>query len=374
MPPVGSTYNNHQVRAASAESVIAACQAAKIGPAQVSRVSGGWVTVLTDTLDIRGLKQLMLEGSRLSNRVGAPVLTTLVNDSDRLSYWLHDCGPLTDEFDSSPGKQAGAKARERVRGRPELFGPLLKPGATVAQLSAALDRARQGHADDAHQLLAQALGVDGRLVAASAKYIERRSVDADVLELFQRVEPTEDSPKDYLNKKLVQAVGDLDIEIASVQSLIAKGADVNTIINPAGHSLLMRCAQGCGSRCLEIAGRLIQAGADVNYQLPEQRQPSAHAMLRARWGTEEGATALIFAAEVLPPRRPEAFMKLLIEAGADINAKTATGRTALSAAAALGDPEFYRKLTCGATAEQLLRAKEASEARISMLRAAGAKG
>ena len=86
VPPVGSTYNNHQVRAASAESVIAACQAAKIGPAQVSRVSGGWVTVLTDTLDIRGLKQLMLEGSRLSNRVGAPVLTTLVNDNDRLSY------------------------------------------------------------------------------------------------------------------------------------------------------------------------------------------------------------------------------------------------------------------------------------------------
>lgn len=38
-------------------------------------------------------------------------------------------------------------------------------------------------------------------------------------------------------------------------------------------------------------------GRDVNYKMPKQKQKSARAMIGALWGSEEGMTALIFAAE-----------------------------------------------------------------------------
>ena len=75
-------------------------------------------------------------------------------------------------------------------------------------------------------------------------------------------------------------------------------------------------------KIVEIVNLLLQAGADVNAK------------------SEDGTTVLMLAAYSKEPD----VVNILLEAGADVNARDADGKTALHSAAAKGDPRIIRTL------------------------------
>ncbi|NMF90330.1 ankyrin repeat domain-containing protein [Aromatoleum petrolei] len=107
---------------------------------------------------------------------------------------------------------------------------------------------------------------------------------------------------------------------ALVDALLAKGATLGAR-NGRGETALMAAAGGHGSTQAAIARRLLDAGAALDAR------------------SESGSTPLIRAAgsrnDVLP---------LLLERGADVNATTRNGWTALMVAAQVGNDDYVRAL------------------------------
>lgn len=133
----------------------------------------------------------------------------------------------------------------------------------------------------------------------------------------------------------------------------------------------MRCINPYAK--LEAAALLIQYGADVNHKL-KSTGPVMH-FRGIQHGYEGGVTPLMMVVGISNDVRGEAtpIAKLLIESGADVNAKSETGRSALSRARELTDENRFRFFPAGARREAAIKSTaEASEARIEMLLAAGA--
>ncbi|MBV9849860.1 MAG: hypothetical protein JO250_09330 [Armatimonadetes bacterium] len=106
---------------------------------------------------------------------------------------------------------------------------------------------------------------------------------------------------------------------------LAKGADPNAR-DGAGRAILFHKAEYC---LVGEVRALIEAGADVNVGLDQYHEYS--------W--ERGVTPLMAAASAwqldgahIHAARQEETVRLLIEAGADVNARSEMGRTALKAA------------------------------------------
>ena len=108
--------------------------------------------------------------------------------------------------------------------------------------------------------------------------------------------------------------------VAVVDALLAKGAAIGAR-NGRGETALMAAAGGYGSEQAAIARRLLDAGAELDAR------------------SDSGSTPLIRAAasknEVLP---------LLLERGADVNAATKNGWTALMVAAQVGNDDYVGAL------------------------------
>ena len=118
-----------------------------------------------------------------------------------------------------------------------------------------------------------------------------------------------------------------------VRTLIQAGADVDAGVQkgdsklPTGTTPLIMAAQGGHEG---IARLLIDAGADVNYVMPESTS------------SVSGISALIFAAN----QGSESLVRLLIDAGADVNYKVPgrRGTTALKVACGRGHKDTAKLL------------------------------
>lgn len=146
-----------------------------------------------------------------------------------------------------------------------------------------------------------------------------------------------------LGERLMEAASRGDI--GTVKSALSRGADVNTRRGDRGVTALMSAVVRCHR---DVAKALLAGGADVN--------------AKSRWGY----SPLHFAVSIpgQPPLRTKGFLsrlkevitwptrsctlgmvKLLMDGGADVNAKTATGDTPLHIAAARPVSRSLRNVT-----------------------------
>ena len=155
----------------------------------------------------------------------------------------------------------------------------------------------------------------------------------------------------------------LDVELMrhpeKMQEWLRKGANPNARDN-AGLTILFRWAEACFP---EQVGILLKAGADVNAETD------------GRVSYERGVTALMAAVgrSYEQPGRMTETVRLLIAAGANVNARSESGRTVLSEALAMTDWQNHRQKISRRAPEDVLRKLAGWSAEIvEMLRAAGA--
>jgi len=161
---MGNTFNNFHIHNTPASAVIEALQTRTAKPAFVTDAVGGWVSVYLGerfSSDAESLAQ------SLSSELATATMYLWEYDSDACGYTLFVNGEERDVFDSAPDMWAGEdgedgepipvktpEEREQLRGKPEDLLPYCRPGATIADIAAALSQT----ASDGIDRLATALG------------------------------------------------------------------------------------------------------------------------------------------------------------------------------------------------------------------------
>lgn len=408
---MGTTYYNCQVRTDSQEAVVAALTGLLKAPAYVAPAVGGWVGIYSeaertdpDTL-----------AKKLSAKLACGVFFWSVYDSDIFFYTLYEDGKKRDEFDSNPDyfESVSAAKKARLCGKPETLVPYclpgigysqvqevlqppssprpaentfnsaaslealpLLPGKSLDTLTQALEKLKQDifqktgkrytFADEQASDLAKLLGIAEDLEAAEYRDIAEANGNSTGRQF--RLVGNENLSQEYKNSKLWHS-----FRLEDLKSVVAAGADVNARDNQ-GVPLLVRMARYCAAEQIQY---LISRGADVNaatlFPTPDDPHYAFHVQLGAI--LEDGVTALVAAAGASrehPPYQAEA-IQILLNAGANVNARSEAGRTALGEAVVMTDwTKHQRKIGRIAPEEVLRQAAERSAEVVEMLRAAGA--
>ena len=398
---MGTTYSNCQVRHDSQDAVAEALKPLLKEPAYVAPAVGGWVGVYPEggTTDPEELAK------QLSASLSCGVFSWNVYDSDVFIYTLYEHGNPRDTFNSDPdwgtdpddeyALPPDAAERERVSGQPEVLVQYCLPGTSYSQIQEVLHPPLSTAPDEElppspnisekHLLMfSEALKTTPDAMRQEFKQLARRKYQfaeeqaSDLAKLFGiaedleahryrdvaetdgsfagrqfRLVGNENLSQVYLNQKLWDT--ELIRHPEKLQEWLQKGADPNARKH-SGETILMHRAQYGHLESMQI---LIEAGADVN----------ASTISRHEHGLESGVTPLMLAVMNIraPAERRIAAVQTLLSSGADVNAESETGRTALRACFGFMNPadqSFSRPLT----PEQMEQAEQIAD----VLRAAGA--
>ena len=369
---MGTTYSNCQVRSESQETIVEALTRLLEEPAYVAPAVNGWVGVYpkcgrTDPDEL---------ARQLSAQLACGVLYFGVHDDDVFSYSLYAGGTLLDEFSSDPNwpddsdyesfPPPSAEEIARVQGRPEAIYPYCTRGITLAQVQSVLHPATASEAArkmitfsplSADKYLfagaqatdsARLLGMDETLAALGYRYIETGETRDYTLDQFLLIKTSaiEGNAPSSLTKSSPPA-GKLDTHANQYDE--------------RGEPLLVKAARLCSS---EVVQELVDDGAEIDIMT----KPSYASI-------ETGITALIAAAgaSIEHPTRQLETIQILLNAGADVNAHSETGRTPLSEALRMTNPTQHTgKIRYLAPEEVLRQAAERSAQVVEILRAAGA--
>ena len=396
---MGTTYSNCQVRSDSQEAVVAALTPLLKEPAYVAPAGNGWVGVYpegdADTADKLAKKQ--------SAKLSCGVFFWSVYDSDIFFYTLYEDGKKRDAFDSNPDcfETASAAKKARLRGKPEALVPYCLPGIGYSQvrevlqppllskeeaaeasgeslisdkslqafsklLNITLEEMKAGiaqkrlekytFAEEQASDLAKLLGITEDLEAC--EYRDVAEANGNFADRQFRLVGNEGLSQEYKDRKIALD-GDLMHHPEKMQEWLEKGANPNAR-NNAGVPVLFQWAEVCFPEQVET---LLKAGADVNAETD------------GRVNYERGMTALMAAAgrSYEQPGRMTDTVKLLIAAGAHVNIRSESGRTALSEALAMTDWQNHKRKIRRRAPEDVLRKLAGWSVEIvEMLRAAGA--
>lgn len=361
---MGTFYSNCQVRSNSQDAVVEALTRLLKEPAYVSPTVNGWVGVYPEG----GYTDPDELAKQLSERITCGVFYLTVHDSDIFSYSLYENGKQRDEFNSSPSyfESVSNAEKARLRGKPEALLPYCLPGVGTSQVQEVLHPAQASEAakksitfssasDDEYLFaevqaadLTKLMGIDQTLAAPSYRYIETGETRDYTLDQFLLIKTSA-------------------IEGKAASSLTRSSPSAGKLdtyanhIDERGEPLLVKCAR----RCLtESVQELVDGGAEVNIMT----KPSYASI-------ETGITALIAAAgaSIEHPTQQLETIQILLDAGADVSARSEAGRTALGEALKMTDYTQHQGRIGRRASEEVLRQAAARSARIvGMLRAAGA--
>ena len=405
---MGTTYSNCQVRSDSQESVVAALTGLLKEPAYVALAVNGWVGVYPEG-DADAADKL---AKKLSAKLACGVFFRSVYDSDIFLYTLYEDGKKRDEFDSNPDyfETVSAAKKARLRGKPEALVPYCLPGigysqvrevlhpAELAEPNAALATLPPGFSDGNLQVMANALntsldalkqdiaqkrrekytdaedqatalatllGISASLANSGYQDIDGDDVENPDKEEFRLV-GNNDLSQQYKDSKLWSLECLQNPE--NLSRWLQQGANPN-VRNQSGLPILLHYIP-----FPENLAVLLSAGAEVN--ITSTRSPylgPEHPEVPGQY--EAGVTALMVAARLtdLQTGRVEKAVRALLTAGADVNAYSEIGRTALNEALKMTDPAQHKKQIGRRLSEGLLQqAAECSGQIAELLRAAGA--
>ncbi len=392
---MGTTYSNCQVRHNSQDAVADALKLLLKEPAYVSPSVGGWVGIYPEG-HRTGLDKIAKQLSKLLN-CGA--LTWNVHDDDIFWYSLYENGKRRDEFNSNPDYfEPVTKAEQnRLRGKPEALVQYCLPGVGYSQVLEVLhppSRAEsevtaEASARPPHDIeaitkwlteqqkirdyqsasgqaggLAALLGLDLHLSSLDYRHNERGNLDSYLDKGFVFIGPAQLSAKNLKNK-----LYELQMQPEDIKQAIEDGADPNEK-SQFGEPFLVSAAFRGAAEVVQI---LLNAGADIN----------AGTTKKSEWGWQElGVVPLVAAvqgganvemAAAAANTTPQiSTVQILLDAGADVNAKTETGRTALKEAQENLERFSERKSDRWYSEEVLEECIARNTKLIEMLRAAGA--
>ena len=392
---MGTFFSNCQVQSDSQVAVADALTMLLKEPAYVSPSVGGWVGVYPEgtRTDLAKLAK------QLSKQLSCGVFTWNVHDDDIFYYTLFEDGKRRDEFNSSPDyfNPVSKGEMKRLHGKPEVLVPFCLPGVSTSQVQEVLhppsrvesELAAEASAPPPHDIkaitqwlteqqkignyqaasvqaggLAELLGMDWQLSSLDYKHNQRGNLDSYLDQKFVFIDAAMLSAKN-LKKKLHE----LGMQAEDIRQAIEDGADPNEKCD-LGEPILVAAAFRGAAEVVQI---LLSAGADINVGTTK----------KSEWGWEElGVTPLVAsvqgganvemggeAAESAPQIET---VQILLDAGADINAKTETGRTALSEAQENWQRFSNRKSDRWYSEEVLAECVARNATLVEMLRAAGA--
>ena len=393
---MGTFYSNCQVRSESQEAVIAVLTKLLKEPAYVSPSVGGWVGVYPEgtRTDLDKLAKA------LSKQLSCGVFTWNVHDDDVFWYSLYENNKLRDEFNSSPDYFEPLSKAElsRLRGKPEVLVSYCLAGIGYSQvlevlhpkppaeletspLSAAVvppnlgiealgqflkeQQEIRGYHSASEQAgeLAELIGIDWDLSSLSYRYIERGKATLDDGELV------------FVSAEMLSAknrkplLWELPIVAEDIKAAVDQGADPNEISKYGQHFFLMAASEGAA----EVVQVLLDAGGNANtvttkkieYEYNERGVTALMAAVMGGANSETGSEA----ADSTPQIKT---VQILLDTGADVNAKSESGMTALAEAQENLKRFSERKADRWYSEEVLAECVARNTKLVEMLRAAGA--
>ncbi len=370
---MGTTYSNCQVRSDSQESVVAALTGLLKEPAYVAPAVNGWVGAYPEG-DGDAAERL---AKKLSAKLSCGVFYWSVYDSDIFYYTLYEDGKKRDEFDSNPDyfETVSAAKKARLRGKPEALVAYCLPGIGYAQVKEVLQPPLSDDEDTGIPLGESALS-EKLLLLARLLNPTPGAVEAEIAETRRRKYVFADEQASDLAKMLgidealvalcyqdieAEQTGDHDFATFGLMKVGSAEAEFRRPTKPlsSAQQMYIRAQQrdDWGVPSLVVAARichpnslqeLLSDGYDVNLavdtsSLRLQQNNSSPALakrledaVRGRYGDfyENGFTALMAAAGASSgyAERQLETVQVLLNAGADVDVRSETGRTALSEA------------------------------------------
>jgi Ankyrin repeats (3 copies) len=376
---MGAFIVNFHIKTRSPTNVAAVVQRLINTRAYVSSSRTGWVSVYEERTSQQETEEIDRLARELSSHVDAPVIAFQVHDSDVLRYWLYEHGDLRDQYNSNPDyfQTAPPGQGQQLRGNAHTLLKHCERGATLEQVGDVLsqDRSEFELADHRLDVLAQLLGIDSLRAGVDFRDFERGDVTPEEVDV-QFIEPSgaaeytggaETREEVLARERFVREYtrqmhklrdsnpqGALCCAVAAnlieeVPALLAAGADIN------GEDPETKATPLCVAiqyDYKEMLTRLIELGADFN-RSAAGAAPLYHAVFGDRIECVKllleaggdvngrgpfGSTPLMVAAsQTIVP----SMVGLLLQAGADVNARNQLGETALSSAQRVAEAARY---------------------------------
>jgi hypothetical protein len=348
---------NFHFRTADDRSVADAMSRRGITRYQVVPPRTGWTALYEERASEQDDRRILELGRDLSRELRVPAIAFLVHDSDIACYWLFDNGQLLDEYNSDPTYFDDTDGPPSpVGGQIDILLRYCRPGIQQAEVAAILaeEAVQQAtFADEIIYRLAEVLGIDPRLATTDYRDVAGDSGpgggngtadDDDDDASGAGILPMRAAPVERPVRRLVFDVGSTSADArgtalvqaaacgdtATLDRLLAEGVPVNAEglapfpgrkpgaglehLFPGGvpQILMTPLLAAVLNKQRHTAERLLLAGADPNLGHPVLGAP-IHA------ATGFGDVELL---------------QLLLEHGADMNARNAQGHTPLQRLAA----------------------------------------
>ena len=393
---MGATFANCHVRADSDAAITRSLQTIIARRAYVFPPKQGWVSVYDETSQARGIAEIGRIACDLSRTCQAGVFAFYVEDSDVLQYQAYDAGELKDEYSSCPEYWGAvpSEERERLSGKPEILVRYSLPGTQLSTLADLLQNKAHILEEERLAQLAHLLGIDGRL--ACAGFDDMESIDGKIIGDLDKVKLVENKSFSKNANLFIASAEKGDVN--SVKRLLSLGVDPN-VIDRSGKTALLAAVSGGHIELVEalldagaqpspsalitaafhgnlaILESLIDAGADPSEKVDNGRDALVSAILSPLGNASDTIRVLIAAGApvneryelryVAPPRVETGrtalmyasykgdvdVVKILIEAGSDVNVRTAAGETAVGLAKAKTKDEVVAALRAAGAVE-----------------------
>ncbi|PQO33108.1 ankyrin repeat domain-containing protein [Blastopirellula marina] len=323
---MGAFVVNFHVRSSSKRQVTDLLQEIGVEGAWICGPHGRWISFWDSLASRQDSVRIQQLAQAISQQLDAPVIAFLNHDSDFLCYWLYDQGQLLDEYNSCPGYFDGDTSQEETLAADcKVLKRYCQAATTIEQLEEILriwtqTEGLQGigcqyeFAEDRLAELAPCLEIKPDLLYIDygdiGRDVQPHEIDAEWIgqgmpsdhpgnfdfepageaareEISEAWDAEEDGPFTIPAAPMHQAA--IRGDIATLERLIAEGADINEINRIYVVTPLAAAVDTVSS---DVVRKLVELGADVQLKgsTPESASPLYFAVTA---GNVENARTLI---------------------------------------------------------------------------------